>query len=281
MILKTQMQHFKISVTAYIFLCFALIIATTTQAATDLSFIQSYCPNTTTFSPNSAYQTNLNKLLSLLSSNSTNKNGYYYTTIGQNNPGNTVYGALLCRGDLTTKECQDCVSIASKQVLQNCPKSKESVMWLAECMIRYSDLSFFNVAAEVPMRALLNTASVTDQSRFMQLLAVTMNAATVEAMDGGGDKKFGTKKANFTSFQNLYTLAQCTPDLSKSGCEKCLTIATSELPSCCNGKQGGRVLIPSCNIRYELYPFYHESTVPAPEESRPNPQAAVKGTKFL
>ncbi|KAL5070165.1 hypothetical protein RYX36_021052 [Vicia faba] len=283
MIHRKQMQHFKSSATVYVFLFFALIIATTTtQAATDITFIQSYCPNTITFSPNTTYQTNFNKLLSLLSSNSTNKNGFYYTTVGQNNPGNTVYGAFLCRGDLATKECQDCVSAASNQILQNCPTGKESIIWLAECMIRYSNLSFFNVAAEVPMRALLNTASVTEQSRFMQLLLDTMNAATAEAVNGGDDKKFGTKKANFTIFQNLYTLAQCTPDLSKSGCEQCLTTAANELPSCCNGKRGGRVLLPSCNIRYELNPFYHELNVPAPEESRPNPpnpQGAVKAKK--
>lgn len=146
-------------------------------------------------------------------------------------------------------------------------------------MLRYSNLAFFDVAAEVPVIPLWNTASVTEESRFMQLLADTMNAAAAEAVNGGGDKKFGTKKAIFTSFQTLHTLAQCTPDLSKSGCEKCLTIATTALPSCCNGQQGARVLTPSCNIRYELYPFYHESNVPAPAEPRPNPQGTVEGTK--
>jgi hypothetical protein len=279
---KQMLHHFKFSTTAYVFFCFTLIITIIkTQAATDLSFIQSYCPNTTTFSPNTTYQRNLNKLLSLLSSNSTNKDGFYYTTVGKNNPENTVYGAFLCRGDLTPKACNDCVSVASKQILQNCPREKESVIWLAECMIRYSNVSFFNVAAEVPVLALMNTGTVMEQSRFMQLLAATMNAAAVEAVNGGGDKKFGTKVANFSSFQTLYTLAQCTPDLSNSGCEKCLKIATNQLPSCCSGKQGGRVLIPSCNIRYELYPFYHELNVPAPDEPRPNPQGTVNSDTIL
>ncbi|KAK2404914.1 cysteine-rich receptor protein kinase [Trifolium repens] len=150
--------------------------------------------------------------------------------------------------------------------------SKESVIWLAECMIRYSNVSFFNVAAEVPVCALLNIGTVMEQNRFMQLLADTMNSAVLEAVNGGGDKKFATKEANVSSFQILYTLAQCTPDLSESGCEKCLKIATNQLPSCCSGKQGGRVLIPSCNIRYEVYPFYHELNVPAPDEPRPSPQ---------
>jgi len=66
-----------------------------------------------------------------------------------------------------------------------------------------------------------------------------------------------------------------------SGCEKCLKIATNQLPSCCSGKQGARVLIPSCNIRYEFYPFYHELNVPAPDEARPNPQGTVNSDTIL
>ncbi|RVW19693.1 Cysteine-rich repeat secretory protein 38 [Vitis vinifera] len=34
-----------------------------------------------------------------------------------------------------------------------------------------------------------------------------------------------------------------------------LFATVSELPSCCDGKRGGRVVGGSCNVRYELYPF--------------------------
>ena len=67
--------------------------------------------------------------------------------------------------------------------------------------------------------------------------------ATGEMEIGGGTEK-------------LYGLAQCTRDLSGGDCKKRLETAIAGLPSCCDGKQGGRVVGGSCNIRYELYPFF-------------------------
>ncbi|XP_015941426.1 cysteine-rich receptor-like protein kinase 25 [Arachis duranensis] len=273
------MLHLKISCAPYPLFCLitlSVVALITTEAVTDETYAVHYCPNTTTYSPNSIYQTTLNQLLSWLTSNSsTAKNGYYNTTIGANTPNNTIYGSFLCRGDLTTTACHDCVSAAAKKVLQPdfCPVGKESVIWFAECMVRYSDQPFFSVAAEVPVYSLSNTGNVPDESHFMTVLGDTMNSVAEQAAKGGADKKFGTKEANISSFQTLYTLAQCTPDLSEFGCQKCLKIGTGQLPSCCDGKLGGRVLIPSCNVRFELYPFYHEMDVPLPPpQSNPNPK---------
>ena len=65
--------------------------------------------------------------------------------------------------------------------------------------------------------------------------------------------------------QTLYSLVQCTPDLSGTDCNNCLQDAIKILPSCCSGKQGGRIVFPSCNLRYELYQFYETvATVPPP-----------------
>ena len=72
-----------------------------------------------------------------------------------------------------------------------------------------------------------------------------------------GAKKFGTNKVNISAVQTLYSLVQCTPDLSSTDCNFCLQTAISRLPICCGGKQGGRVLFSGCNIIYELYPFYN------------------------
>ncbi|KAK8273619.1 hypothetical protein V6Z11_D10G018400 [Gossypium hirsutum] len=87
-----------------------------------------------------------------------------------------------------------------------------------------------------------------------------------------GSKKFATRETKLSSFQTLYTLAQCTPDLSGSGCSRYLQGARENLP---NGCQGVSVLSPSCNVRYETYPFYNLAAVspqppPAPEEEKQN-----------
>ena len=93
---------------------------------------------------------------------------------------------------------------------------------------------------------------------------------------GYGAKKFGTKEANFTAFQTLYALAQGTADLSGSDCSSCLQIAISNLQGCCGGQQGGRVLSPSCNVRFELYRFYQlVAPVPPPPGSVSTPNGKV------
>ncbi|KAJ4981456.1 hypothetical protein NE237_032293 [Protea cynaroides] len=105
------------------------------------------------------------------------------------------------------------------------------------------------------------------------ILGDTMNqVATSAASDS---KRFATLEANYTQFQSLYSLAQCSPDLSANDCNTCLITTISYLPSCCSNKQGGRVLIPSCNIRYEVYPFY-QITASAP--SSPSPTALAPPT---
>lgn len=62
-----------------------------------------------------------------------------------------------------------------------------------------------------------------------------------------GEKNIGTKK--------LYGLVQCTRDLKSEACKACLNGIIGELPNCCDGKEGGRVVGGSCNFRYEIYPF--------------------------
>ncbi|XP_028788796.1 cysteine-rich receptor-like protein kinase 25 [Neltuma alba] len=101
----------------------------------------------------------------------------------------SVYGAFLCRGDLTPDACDDCASIAAKQILRRCPLDKKSVIWFNECMLRYSDEPFFSISEEAPRLILMNTAASLNQSSFMSLLAETINAAKTEAVKAGADKK--------------------------------------------------------------------------------------------
>jgi len=55
---------------------------------------------------------------------------------------------------------------------------------------------------------------------------------------------------------------QCTPDISYLDCNQCLDQAIASLPSCCENKIGGRVIRPSCILRYESYRFYEFNALP-------------------
>ncbi|TYH13939.1 hypothetical protein ES288_A06G179300v1 [Gossypium darwinii] len=228
-------------------------------------------PNTTTYTRKSPYRRNLNILLSSFQSNSTRQSGFYNLTVGQAPP-DIVYGLFLCRGDVTKEICRECVRTASGQILQRCPNQKTALVYYDECTIRYSNSSFFSEWEQEPVLELLNTGNVSQPERFVQLLGNTMNEIATRAAKGDQlGKKYATQEVNFTAFQTLYTLAQCTPDLSVSDCQTCLKTAITYLPNCCLGKQGGRVVFASCNVRYELYPFYRFTAQQLPPPPPPKP----------
>ncbi|KAF3971863.1 hypothetical protein CMV_004579 [Castanea mollissima] len=222
------------------------------------------CSNSSFFTTNSTYQTNLNLLLSDLSSNSTRLDGFYKTSVGQNPP-DVATGLLFCRGDLTPAACKDCISTATKDIQNRCPFDKIILIWYDVCTLRYTNESDLNNL--VPFVNFNTTAeNVIEPDRFNGLLASTMKSLEQKAANSQSDKKFATAAVKFTSSVTLYCLVQCTPELSVSGCLTVLESAIGSLPTCCTGKQGGTVALPSSNIRYELYPFfnYTASSIPLP-----------------
>ncbi|KAG5516562.1 hypothetical protein RHGRI_037319 [Rhododendron griersonianum] len=120
-------------------ICFISLIPITKGADPNYLFME--CPNTTlsttsTYAANSIYQTNLNTLLSGLSSNSNNtSNGFYNFTAG-NSPLDVAYGLFICRGDLSATVCRDCVTYAAGDVVKRCPGSKRVTIWYDECILR-------------------------------------------------------------------------------------------------------------------------------------------------
>ncbi|XP_056172131.1 cysteine-rich receptor-like protein kinase 25 [Syzygium oleosum] len=232
------------------------------------------CPNTTLFTPNSTYRSNLRILLSSLSSAATGSaDGFANAAAGQNPP-DRAYGLFLCRGDLNSTTCSHCVATGKRDILQRCPNQRVSTIWYDQCMLRYSNWPILSAMEQSPDWVLYDDIrNVTDPTRFMQLLGETLNDIGTRASAGGSVKKVAVAEANFTNSQKLYALAQCTPDLTASDCVKCLQFGIANLPQ---GKQGGRLLAPSCNLRYELYPFYNASALPSPAPPPPAP-APVTG----
>ncbi|XP_022845861.1 cysteine-rich receptor-like protein kinase 25 isoform X5 [Olea europaea var. sylvestris] len=244
------------------YFCLFYILCFSTRIRSDPLY--HYCPNTTTYSPNSTYRSNLNQLFLTLSSNATRENGFYNDMVGRGPP-NTVYGLFLCRGDVNTDACQQCVENATTEVLQLCPEEKRATIWYDYCMLRYSNESIFSRVEQSFIVYLYNMENITEPNRFRQLLGETMNEIATEAVNSNlPGKKFATKIANFTEFERLYTLAQCTPDLTSGDCDICLRNAIPRLRTCCDNKKGGRVIVESCNIRYETYPFFNSTLAPAP-----------------
>ncbi|XP_008234232.1 PREDICTED: cysteine-rich receptor-like protein kinase 10 [Prunus mume] len=216
------------------------------------------------YTTNSTYQTNLNTLLSSLSSPSNNGNGYgfYNSSYGEN--ADEVHAIALCRGDVMGDTCRGCLSNSTQKLTQLCPNQKEAFGFYDECMLRYANRSVYGAMEAAPAFWLWNPQNVSssDVDGFFQELRRLLEDLSGQAAANGSLRKFAVGTATAPNFQTIYGLAQCTPDLAEQACSDCLVGALEDIPKCCEGKQGGRVVNPSCNVRYEISRFYDPTTVP-------------------
>ncbi|KAI4295821.1 hypothetical protein L6164_035824 [Bauhinia variegata] len=245
------MNSLRFSATHFVILSLLGLLSFVSEAAPVYS--DSVCTNTS-YLPNSTFHSNLNVLLSSLTSNASLHDGFFRTTTGQGTP-DAITGLFLCRGDANASVCQECVTAAAKEITVRCPNETESIIWYDDCMLRYSNDSLNNIVPSVNLQADKAIAD-SDGDRFSQLLASLLNGLAEKAANSPSIKKFATGEEKFTTSQTLYGLVQCTPDLSTFDCTMCFRSAISSFPTCCEGKEGARSLLPGCNVRYEIYPFY-------------------------
>ncbi|KAJ8545642.1 hypothetical protein K7X08_018225 [Anisodus acutangulus] len=224
--------------------------------------------NNTEFSPNSAYDTNLNTILSSVSRN-IDSFGFYNTSIGQNS--DTVSVIAQCRGDVQLQTCRDCTNNATRKILEVCPYKKSAFGYYDHCMLRYSNESIIGTIATDPRRILFNSVNASSPDEFMQDVRTTLESLRRQA-SGGGKLKYASNDTQGPDFQTIYAYVQCTADLSAQDCFNCLDSGFRSLPSCsCFRKQGLNFMMPSCNFRYEIYPFFDELTTEAPPPLSPPP----------
>ncbi|KAL5972805.1 hypothetical protein ACLOJK_039611 [Asimina triloba] len=243
------------------------------------------CSTTSNYTSTSTFESNLNSLLPSLTSNAS-ASGFYNATYGDDP--NRVYGLLLCRGDVTPDQCRKCASTASKDAIEACPKSKIVTIWEENCMLRYADVMFFSVLDNSTRLYQPNAENISDPNQFNQVLTKLLGNLSSAAVKGASTRLFATGDAKFSSVQRVYGLMQCTEDLSTRDCSLCLRGAIGDIPTCCEGRKGARVLRLSCNLRYEVYPFYQElddagaaPPLPSPTSIAAPPASAIVTGKEL
>ncbi|XP_031260600.1 cysteine-rich receptor-like protein kinase 6 [Pistacia vera] len=96
----------------------------------------------------------------------------------------------------------------------------------------------------------------------------------------GGSNKYAAGKEAVSDTVTLYGLVQCTPDLTESKCNECLIDTIKFMQNCCDTRQGGRVITPSCSFRYETNEFY-KSSIAGPPVSSPTPSTSPTTQKGL
>ncbi|KAF8085886.1 hypothetical protein N665_0643s0015 [Sinapis alba] len=248
---------------SFIFLfLFLFFFLTSFRATAEIPiFVHHYCRNTTRYTANSIYSTNLKTLWSSLSStNASYSTGFQNATAGHAR--DMVTGLFLCRGDVSPEVCRDCVSYSVKDIAKRCSNQREAIIYYDQCMLRYSDQNIFSNVSFTDGFIMYNDhydIPAGEQVRFENLALTTMIEAAFEAANTS--RHFCTRKTKWNDYQDLHILVQCTPDLTRQDCFRCLDRSINELYF---SNIGERYLYPSCNSRYELYKFYNDTPLLAP-----------------
>ncbi|CAD6342708.1 unnamed protein product [Miscanthus lutarioriparius] len=247
-----------------------LRLTATTNADNLKFYIGTECSNNMNYTSGSAFQANLDAILSSLPDAAAASSGFAENTTGAAAP-DKAYGLAQCRGDVGASDCRSCLNDTAHEMASKCPGQKNAMLIYEGCMLRYSNASFdpytFNLIFQWA-----SDENVTQPERFISLLGVLMSNLVREAAYGS-PRRFAAGEVQQTSFVTLYGLAQCTRDTSAANCKLCLAILVDKIPKCCNGKKGGRLFSPICQLRFEIYPFYDPLAAQAAMSPAPAPRS--------
>ncbi|KAI6670627.1 hypothetical protein NL676_005512 [Syzygium grande] len=192
------------------------------------------------FTPGSAYESNLNSLLTSLL-NSATYSSYNNFTVEGSSPQDVVYGLYQCRGDLSMPDCAMCITRAVTRAGELCSKTCGGAVQLEGCYDK-----------TVVMKK-CGPSDGYEAGPMGQRDAVLASLAS----EGGLYRAGGSGEVR--------GLAQCIGDLSAGECQDCLLEAIGRLKSECGTAVFGDMFLAKCYVRYttggagqQVYPQAHE-----------------------
>jgi hypothetical protein len=201
-----------------------------------------------------------------MSSNTEIDYGFFNFSAGETP--DKVIAIALCRGDILPEDCLSYINTSRHDLLQHCPNQKEAIIWPDKCMLRYSNRSILGVMEDSPIYAWYNTGDVPDVEGFNGVLCTLLDRLIYKPHRIGKIYlQVYCGKRGAPKFQTINALVQCTPNLDRQQCNNCLDSIKAYIPQCCNGKQGGVFVAPSCYIRFEIYSFYEITNEASPPSS--------------
>ncbi|KAK1416731.1 hypothetical protein QVD17_25847 [Tagetes erecta] len=254
--------------TIFLLWLYVYSITTCITLAQPQIFLSHVCDFTANYTKNTTFQRNLDSTLAAL--HTTNSGlGYFNLSTGQG--ADRVDSVALCRGDINPDVCLSCLNVSIVNLLQRCPNQKGAVVYYDYCLAYYTNQ---DITSSNPIYSHVydwKSQNATNKDRFNEDLRPLMGGLIASVSAGDSLRKFASGNTTGPDLATLYGLMQCTPDLSERQCRSCLEGAISRFVVRFSGRVGGRILLPSCNFRYEIYNFFNGSTLviaPAPPNSQ-------------
>ncbi|KAA8520495.1 hypothetical protein F0562_014751 [Nyssa sinensis] len=217
-----------------------------------------------TFQPNSPFQTNLNTLLSSISSSASQAtyNSFAIGNDSSTSPEGAIYGLYQCRGDLKPSDCSQCMASAVSQVGLVCPYTFGASLQLDGCVLRYEHVDFLG-KLDTNLKYKKCSKSVSNDVEFFKRRDDVL--ADLQAAIGFRVSSSGLVEG----------FAQCLGDLSATDCSACLSDAVVKLKSLCGSAEAADVFLAQCYARYWASGYYDTSAADSSNKDEAGKTVAI------
>ncbi|EPS60084.1 hypothetical protein M569_14721 [Genlisea aurea] len=216
------------------------------------------CYNFGNYTAGSVYKRNLDSLLSSLPEG-IGISRFFNSSAGQDP--DSAFADALCRPDIQLEDCRSCIRNATGEILSSCALMKQAVVWLENCSVRISNVSTtFGVIYNTAITGSYNSTYAYSSQQFTYVMMQLLDDLFAQAAAGGPLMKVAAGDRAGPASQTIYSMVQCTPDLSEDDCRKCLSRSDSMIPRS-TPPIGLNYFTWSCRLRYETYQFYNLSRI--------------------
>ncbi|KAG2655261.1 cysteine-rich receptor-like protein kinase 10 [Panicum virgatum] len=208
------------------------------------------------------------------------------STVGQ--APNVVYAMSFCRGDIVNDTaCAECVASTFARIFRQTPPEREcfdAASYFLDCPVFYSGHNIINnsTADDDEPFALWNPNNVTGDVRLIVGLIRQLLLDTVQMAANAAPLRFATGAMDSgTTFPVVYSIAQCTPDLSAGDCLACLQRLLGMINATMAPRMGAQIHVIRCYFRYESSPFFDNEPMLriGPKSLAPAPSHPILPTK--
>ncbi|KXG19247.1 cysteine-rich receptor-like protein kinase 10 [Sorghum bicolor] len=263
-----------------------IIVLTFLLVLPSATAIGQVCGNAGNYTANGTYQSNLASLVAALSTNiSSSSQAQLFANATAGKAPDVVYALALCRGDITSSNltgCAACVNNSFAYAHKMCPYAKAASVYDDDCLVGFSSSNILVPANNITrdMSTLFQYWNPTSITGDATVVAADVNDLLTQTAQvaAASPRRFATAfmDASSSSIPTLYSLAQCTPDLSAGDCLACLQRIVGVINATTSVRLGGRVLVLRCNFRFENMMFYEgaATTRITPSSSSSGPPAS-------
>nr|CAB3495072.1 unnamed protein product [Digitaria exilis] len=218
------------------------------------------CGDTGNYEPKSSYLASINSIAATLPGNASASPDLFATAEVGAIP-EQVSALGLCRGDANATSCSSCLTQAFRTLPDACAGNKDAAIFYDSCMLHYSNIPFVHDDGTWPIGLVgylmeyFNFSVKSEPERFNLVVAALLNA-TAEYAANNSTRRYAAGEADFNQeYPKVYSMAQCTPDLTPARCRSCLAYIIEASLSMYANLIGARTLAIRCTFRYETKPF--------------------------